>query len=307
MQDTTEADDDAVVPKTPTDLSSKSEGSGVGIGDKSERQRTRRLLKSLAKSMQPRSHMTRQDHLNQLYMRRRVSIEMIRSSLEPRAVVVPPPVTLEDDEEAGGASVLEVPKSGASTGEVSLPEDDVVVNQIKSEVGKDEDFKVLSARMQEIMDLMKDYQDLPPVESAPLEVRVNNLTYTVMVETEPVIETVFNTSPIYPIYKWYKEKFRGEKRKPRERAPKKVLDQISLVLKPGKMYLVLGPPGAGKSSLLQSITGLLKPGKDESLEGSVCYNGRQLKVSKRTFLPNNYNSCPNSFLGIPSGCGRVQH
>jgi ABC-type multidrug transport system ATPase subunit len=44
------------------------------------------------------------------------------------------------------------------------------------------------------------------------------------------------------------------------------------------MYLVLGPPTSGKSTLLRAITANLHPGKEDTLEGTIKYNGTTLEV-----------------------------
>ena len=50
-----------------------------------------------------------------------------------------------------------------------------------------------------------------------------------------------------------------------------ILKDINLVLKPGKTYLVMGPPGCGKTSLLKSVSGMLRNSGVES--GRIEYNG----------------------------------
>lgn len=72
---------------------------------------------------------------------------------------------------------------------------------------------------------------------------------------------------------------------------KYILKHISLVLKPGRTYLVMGPPGCGKTSLLKAIAGRLKNNCSGSstedgtkkntasyCEGRIEYNGISLEV-----------------------------
>ena len=54
-----------------------------------------------------------------------------------------------------------------------------------------------------------------------------------------------------------------------------ILRDINLVLKPGKTYLVMGPPSCGKTSLLKAVAGMLKPSGET---GRVEYNGISCKV-----------------------------
>ena len=117
----------------------------------------------------------------------------------------------------------------------------------------------------------------------PIEIRMEKLSYSVpYTEASTKITTVYNSSFLYKIIKPLKSLTNGAKETNHANVSytKHVLDNISLSLKPGKMYLVLGPPGSGKSSLLKAIAGrLFRKGKEE-LEGSVTYNGTELYDSK---------------------------
>ena len=90
-----------------------------------------------------------------------------------------------------------------------------------------------------------------------VEVRVKNFSFDIPLSQGEAagkikIPTVFNYSPIY----WCKKA--GEtvmKRKKIESAIgrkqiQNVLKNVNLVLEPGKMYLIIGPPSSGKTSLL---------------------------------------------------------
>ncbi|GAB4819215.1 hypothetical protein N2152v2_006261 [Parachlorella kessleri] len=55
--------------------------------------------------------------------------------------------------------------------------------------------------------------------------------------------------------------------------PVQLLQGVSGVLQPGRMTLLLGPPGAGKSLLLKVLSGRLKKTKHLRVSGSVRYNG----------------------------------
>lgn len=49
------------------------------------------------------------------------------------------------------------------------------------------------------------------------------------------------------------------------------------MLKPGRFTLLLGPPGGGKTTLLQALGGQLSEGEDGSkFRGSVHFNGERL-------------------------------
>eukprot|EP00887_Chlorella_sp_A99_P006759 scaffold3.g6759.t1 len=63
-----------------------------------------------------------------------------------------------------------------------------------------------------------------------------------------------------------------------------VLDGINGVLRPSSLTLLLGPPGAGKSVLLQALAGRLQPSHRLRISGSVKYNGVEIRdiVARRT-------------------------
>jgi energy-coupling factor transporter ATP-binding protein EcfA2 len=115
----------------------------------------------------------------------------------------------------------------------------------------------------------------------PMEIRLCNVNYQVQLEESdhPNISTIYNSSPLYKIQKLIQSALlsSGERKKNDEVEWTNVLSNVNLVLQPKKMYLVLGPPLSGKTSLLKAIAGMLsssaKKKKDGSrLSGSIRYN-----------------------------------
>jgi ABC-type multidrug transport system ATPase subunit len=135
-----------------------------------------------------------------------------------------------------------------------------------------------------------------------VEVRMRNFSFHVPIKADtPSIMTVLNQSPCYGFYEFARRvaqycgrsKDSTPRRASQRWAPttaseifvpfekKTVLHDINLVLKPGITYLILGPPAAGKTSLLKAIAGQLpnhqvlgEPAKDKPhLSGRIEYNG----------------------------------
>lgn len=153
-----------------------------------------------------------------------------------------------------------------------------------------------------------------------IQVSLKNVTYSVPYQLDKHSKTtVINQSVCYFTYEFFRrlysllthclssqsnpEQTASGKRKryhvkdftslfvPFENLP--VLHNINLVFKPGKTYLVLGPPGSGKTSLLKAISGRLPNyevlgggevrGKPH-LSGRVEYNGVAIQVSHSTYI-----------------------
>ena len=53
-----------------------------------------------------------------------------------------------------------------------------------------------------------------------------------------------------------------------------ILKNVSGVLRPGTVTLLLGPPGAGKSVFLQTLAGRLRQGPGVKITGDIKYNGK---------------------------------
>ncbi|KAL3761106.1 hypothetical protein ACHAWU_001375 [Discostella pseudostelligera] len=128
-----------------------------------------------------------------------------------------------------------------------------------------------------------------------VEVRIKDYSYHVPVRVDaPSIKTVFNTSPCYVgtnIMKNVVELITG-KRQWKDifghYEEKYILKHISLVLKPGRTYLVMGPPGCGKTSLLKAIAGRLKNSSSSKsyCEGRIEYNGVSMEDAPDMVLQN---------------------
>jgi ABC-type multidrug transport system fused ATPase/permease subunit len=98
----------------------------------------------------------------------------------------------------------------------------------------------------------KDTSVLPSVE-----IRVKNFSFDVPLsegeaEGKIKIPTVFNYSPIYWCKKAGEKVMKGGKIESatERKEVKHVLKNVNLALEPGKMYLIIGPPSSGKTSLL---------------------------------------------------------
>ena len=62
----------------------------------------------------------------------------------------------------------------------------------------------------------------------------------------------------------------------------KVLDDVTLSVKPGDFVGILGPNGSGKTTLLKSISRLIKPHKGAILlDGENIYSLESIKVAKK--------------------------
>ncbi|KAG6580843.1 Pleiotropic drug resistance protein 3, partial [Cucurbita argyrosperma subsp. sororia] len=54
-----------------------------------------------------------------------------------------------------------------------------------------------------------------------------------------------------------------------------IIEDVSGVIKPGRLTLLLGPPGCGKTTLLKALSGNLH--KSLKMTGEICYNGQKLE------------------------------
>lgn len=132
----------------------------------------------------------------------------------------------------------------------------------------------LKEAAQVIMKLQSYY---PSDATNQVGVRLKDFSYEVDVDPNSnQVQTVFNQSFAYDALKWWKI-FTGKETKPVKQR-KFVLQNINLNFQPGKMYLILGPPLSGKTSLLKAIAGRLSMENGETVTGSVEYNGLSMHV-----------------------------
>ncbi|KAK3441446.1 hypothetical protein EUGRSUZ_B01812 [Eucalyptus grandis] len=53
-----------------------------------------------------------------------------------------------------------------------------------------------------------------------------------------------------------------------------IIKDVGGIIKPGRMTLLLGPPGCGKTSFLKALSGILS--KSLKVTGEISYNGHKL-------------------------------
>ncbi|KAL9185143.1 LOW QUALITY PROTEIN: hypothetical protein ACHAXT_002920 [Thalassiosira profunda] len=158
----------------------------------------------------------------------------------------------------------------------------------KSQMEQDSEFvRHLQEFLKKLGDAASVSLDLPSVE-----IRLHDVNYAVETsEVESKIMTIYNASPVY----WVKKKLewmmasKEEKERSLKKVTKSVLSNVNLVLKPKSMYLVLGPPLSGKTSMLKAIAGQLPQG--DELTGQILYNnlvcsGEGADENQRTLFKN---------------------
>ena len=92
-------------------------------------------------------------------------------------------------------------------------------------------------------------------------------------EKRQKIATVFNSSPAFALYQKLKRiLLTGRLWDHLKKEEKYVMNGINLSFQSGKMYLVLGPPRSGKSTLLKMIAGTLQKDRDHVQGGKVSVN-----------------------------------
>ncbi|KAL7580109.1 hypothetical protein ACA910_012870 [Epithemia clementina (nom. ined.)] len=142
----------------------------------------------------------------------------------------------------------------------------------------------LTDKMKQMTLLLRDWTEAVGDDrekfKTPLEVRLRNFSYCVRAQPGAgKIRTVFNSSFLYSIKKLYKKYWLREVQANETPTTKVILDDINLVLEPGKNYLVLGPPQCGKTSLLRAISGRIRPSRrrrqnrKQEITGQILYNG----------------------------------
>ena len=143
-----------------------------------------------------------------------------------------------------------------------------------------------SEAMQYVQSKMQEFN--AQMGAVPIEIRMNCFSYIVPVNRDAnKIRTVYNSSLLYDVVKYFKNFGTGYTRRQQVTETKVVLDEISLVLKPGRMYLVLGPPASGKSTFLRAIAGRLSTDKDGAqTKGTVTYNGKTFEDKTKFHIEN---------------------
>uniref|UniRef100_H3GDX6 ABC transporter domain-containing protein n=1 Tax=Phytophthora ramorum TaxID=164328 RepID=H3GDX6_PHYRM len=102
-----------------------------------------------------------------------------------------------------------------------------------------------------------------------VEVRFQNVSITANIAVKDELQLQTELPTILNVIKQSARQMSAK----RHVATKNILRNVSGVLKPGTMTLVLGQPGSGKSSLMKLLSGRFPAGKNVDVRGDVTYNG----------------------------------
>ncbi|CAN0916650.1 ABC transporter G family member 31 [Linum grandiflorum] len=117
---------------------------------------------------------------------------------------------------------------------------------------------------------IKERLDRAQVRVPNVEVRFENLKIEANVQTgSRALPTLLNS--VRDAIEYISTKLRIQKP---ERHRLTILNDVSGIVKPGRMTLLLGPPGAGKSTLLLALADKLDPNLE--VTGNITYNGQPL-------------------------------
>ncbi|XP_026404553.1 ABC transporter G family member 32-like [Papaver somniferum] len=146
-------------------------------------------------------------------------------------------------------------------GDLELQEQKLVMDRLFSSVGED---------VQQFFSRMRQRFDAVDLKFPKIEVRFEKLKIDAYVHVGsralPTIPNfIFNTTEAF---------LRQLRIVPGKRTKLSILDNISGIIKPSRLTLLLGPPSSGKTTLLLALAGRLGPGLQTS--GKVTYNGHGL-------------------------------
>ncbi|KAH9700610.1 ABC transporter G family member 31 [Citrus sinensis] len=121
-----------------------------------------------------------------------------------------------------------------------------------------------------LLSAIKERLDRVGLEVPKVEVRLQNLTVATDVKVgSRALPTLINATRDV-----FERVFAGLRIFKPKRHSLTILNDVSAVVKPGRLTLLLGPPGSGKSTLLLALAGKLDGNLNKS--GSITYNGWEL-------------------------------
>ncbi|XP_051146775.1 pleiotropic drug resistance protein 3-like isoform X2 [Andrographis paniculata] len=162
--------------------------------------------------------------------------------------------SLSDENGAKGEKVFDVTKLGAS-------EKHMFIEKLIKNIEHD-NLKLLCKMRRRI--------DKVGVELPTIEIRYSNL------RVEAECEVVYG-KPLPTLWNSLKSLVSNIARLPglpRKEARISIINDVSGVIKPGRITLLLGPPGCGKTTLLKALSGNLD--KSLKVDGEISYNGYSL-------------------------------